>query len=295
MTRPIIVGIEPFDEDSAPLTLAVALARATGAPLIAVAAYLQDPIGSGVIELELSARYARRLEIVAGKSGAQLVVAGGSSPAQVLHDVAVNHDAGMVVVGSTRKGPIGRMLPGSTAERLLHGAPCPVAVATPGLSADWAPNRVGVGFIDLPSGHEGLTAGAALAEAAGASLHAVTAIEPIPWRGSAVVQPYEANGREHAVESARRSLEAALERLPANVPASSAVATGAAAAVLSELSREVDLLVCGSRGYGPIRSVLLGGVTHRLTRPAHCPVVVVPRGAAQAPDETEKRAEATTA
>ena len=47
---------------------------------------------------------------------------------------------------------------------------------------------------------------------------------------------------------------------------------------LVALSGGVDLLVCGSRGYGPLASVLLGGVTHRLTREAHCPIVIIPRG-----------------
>jgi nucleotide-binding universal stress UspA family protein len=42
---------------------------------------------------------------------------------------------------------------------------------------------------------------------------------------------------------------------------------------------DVDVLFCGSRGYGPARRVLLGGVSSRLIRQAHSPVVVVPRGA----------------
>ena len=54
---------------------------------------------------------------------------------------------------------------------------------------------------------------------------------------------------------------------PAAPPSSSASA-----------ARELDLLVCGSRGYGPLRSVLVGGVSGRLMRSAHCPVIVVPRG-----------------
>jgi nucleotide-binding universal stress UspA family protein len=41
---------------------------------------------------------------------------------------------------------------------------------------------------------------------------------------------------------------------------------------------DYDVLVCGSRGYGPARSVLLGGVSSRLVRHARLPVVVVPRG-----------------
>ena len=47
---------------------------------------------------------------------------------------------------------------------------------------------------------------------------------------------------------------------------------------LEQLSHDVDLLVCGSRGYGPLGSVLLGGVSRRLIHRAACPVIVVPRG-----------------
>ena len=48
---------------------------------------------------------------------------------------------------------------------------------------------------------------------------------------------------------------------------------------LARLSREVDLLICGSRGHGPIGSVTLGNVSTGVLRKAHCPVLVVPRGA----------------
>ena len=45
--------------------------------------------------------------------------------------------------------------------------------------------------------------------------------------------------------------------------------------------------MCGSRGYGPLGSVLLGGVSRRLVHRAACPVIVVPRG-------TERAIEALT-
>ena len=48
--------------------------------------------------------------------------------------------------------------------------------------------------------------------------------------------------------------------------------------MLMRVSENLDLLVCGSRGYGPVRAVLLGGVSRRLTAEAQCPVIVVPRG-----------------
>ena len=68
--------------------------------------------------------------------------------------------------------------------------------------------------------------------------------------------------------------------------ASDAVASGApttllldgpAAATLIAQSAELDLLVAGSRGYGPVRRVLVGSVSRALVREASCPIVVVPR------------------
>lgn len=44
-------------------------------------------------------------------------------------------------------------------------------------------------------------------------------------------------------------------------------------------SHDLDILVIGSRGYGPLHAVLLGGVSGRVIRDAACPVIVVPRGA----------------
>jgi len=39
---------------------------------------------------------------------------------------------------------------------------------------------------------------------------------------------------------------------------------------------DADLLVCGSRGYGALRSVALGSVTRALVNEAACPVLVIP-------------------
>src|SRR5204863_8181159 len=46
------------------------------------------------------------------------------SAAHPLHDVAPAEQAAIVVVGSTHTGHLGRVVPGATAERLLHGSPC---------------------------------------------------------------------------------------------------------------------------------------------------------------------------
>jgi nucleotide-binding universal stress UspA family protein len=70
------------------------------------------------------------------------------------------------------------------------------------------------------------------------------------------------------------------------------VVVGEPVDVLVDLSGRVDLVVCGSRGYGPIQSVLLGGVSHGLLRDSRAPVIVVPRGAGEAVDQLLARSEA---
>jgi hypothetical protein len=37
-------------------------------------------------------------------------------------------------------------------------------------------------------------------------------------------------------------------------------------------------MVCGSRGYGPLRALMLGGVSSGLAHSCACPFVIVPRG-----------------
>src|SRR4030095_5759099 len=54
---------------------------------------------------------------------------GASSAAHGLDDVADAEDASLIVVGSTRHGARRRSLPGSTGERLPHGAAHPAAGA----------------------------------------------------------------------------------------------------------------------------------------------------------------------
>ena len=63
------------------------------------------------------------------------------------------------------------------------------------------------------------------------------------------------------------------------------LAEGDPAAVLADQGVELDLLVLGSRGYGPVRATLLGAVSAEVMRTAPCPVVVTPREAGPAKDD----------
>ena len=53
--------------------------------------------------------------------------------------------------------------------------------------------------------------------------------------------------------------------------------SGHAGEELARFSGEVDVLVVGSRGYGPIRSLMLGSTAVHLASSAQCPLLVLPR------------------
>jgi nucleotide-binding universal stress UspA family protein len=62
---------------------------------------------------------------------------------------------------------------------------------------------------------------------------------------------------------------------------------GSPVGVLVELRRRVDLMVVGSRGWGPVRGILLGSTAASLIGEAACPLLVVPRAATGQPAEHE--------
>ena len=70
-------------------------------------------------------------------------------------------------------------------------------------------------------------------------------------------------------------------------------AVGDPAEILAQASEQLDLLLVGSRGYGPLHSVLVGGVAGRVMREAACPVIVLPRSAGHV-EEQSLFAQATT-
>jgi nucleotide-binding universal stress UspA family protein len=63
---------------------------------------------------------------------------------------------------------------------------------------------------------------------------------------------------------------------------------------VKEAGKGIDLLVMGSRNYGPIRRVMVGSAAIAVMRQSPCPVIVIPRGAATPSADAEATA-ATTA
>jgi nucleotide-binding universal stress UspA family protein len=75
-------------------------------------------------------------------------------------------------------------------------------------------------------------------------------------------------------------MEALAKDLESDLTVESRLLRGGAPSVLAAQSEELDLLVLGSRGYGPVKSVLLGSVSSQVIKDAESPVLIAPRPAA---------------
>ena len=185
-----------------------------------------------------------------------------------------------MVVGSSHRSNIGRILVGGTAERLLTGASVPVAVAPAGYStARRSIQLVGCAFDGSPESHRALAWAAELAQTAYARLRIVAVHEHILAATLALNGGLATASLNDILQrQLEEQLAEAVAALDPGIDASQTLLDGDARDLLSEASGDLDLLVLGSRGYGPMRAVLLGSVSAGLVRSAHSPLVVVPRG-----------------
>jgi nucleotide-binding universal stress UspA family protein len=187
---------------------------------------------------------------------------------------------------------LGRVVVGSVADSMLHGARCPVAVVPRGHREPAGLARIGVAFVGTPEGRAALTAAAALATCAGAHLDVVTAVPPIDWTG---IAPPPSTDNSAAVSAAESVARAAVQELARSAEATVEAVDDNAVNALVRRSESWDLLVCGSRGYGPLRTVLLGSVSRSLSHHAKCPLLVLPRDAKPAFGTLLARAESASA
>ena len=190
-----------------------------------------------------------------------------------LHRLAESLEAAMVVVGSSHRGPAGRIFPG---ER--RRAPPARQPLSRGNCSGWVFGEGWVWIESIAVGVDGRPASRLATEFAvdlARRLHArLTLLRVGPDIHWATVSPPPL---EEIDTANRRALKAALELIPGEIDADSHYCVGDPAEELIRHSARHGLLVLGSRGYGPVRSVLLGGVSSFVPRTAATPVVVVPR------------------
>ena len=287
----ILIGFEPTAEGEDALALGAVLASSLGArPL--VARVFPRPPGL-VAPDEIEEVLAQEAEAATAKVPERLlaleprtVALAHDSVGGALFEIAADEDAIAIVAGSGRGGVLGRVLPGSTGQALLHGAPCAVAVAPRGFASEAGGNllRVGVGFDGSPESSLALDAAIGIASRCRSRLTLITVADYVSY-GYASSWSVLTVGELHdyELESKQAILDQGVARVPAGVPVDKRLMRGSPGQSLVEASEELDLLVVGSRAYGPLRRTLLGSASARLLGDSHCPVLVLPRGVGAEP------------
>ena len=286
MYRRIIVGHDLLEGGNDALALGRLIADASDAELV-VAGVFPEIDGYAAYGFEPDRRtqeekFTVKVQSVADGAGAMAKAFQSSSAARGLHDLAEEIDADLVVVGSSRRSKFGEMLAGNVGLGLLHGSPCAVAIAPCGY-ADTATKLTSItlGFDGSHEAGMALEDAVELTRASGAKLRIVSCIDSPPiilGKGSGT-----SGGRgelNNRIETYMRGqLDRALQSVPKEVEAEATLLVGNPAKRLAEAAEGSDLLVLGSRAYGPLRRVLLGSISRSLIRSAPCPVLVHPRPA----------------
>lgn len=200
------------------------------------------------------------------------VLPGGHETAG-LRELAEAEGSDLIVVGSTHRGRIGRVCPGSVGERVLNEAPCAVAVAPRGLADRGLQfGTIAIGFDGSKQAQAALHTAIDLARRTDATLRVLAAIDTSHTFGVDGGPP----GEEEKARAKRR-LEHAVEHARESVEAEGQMLYGVPSHAIPEAAEDADLLVIGSRGhYGVARRLLLGSVAARVMRSAPCPTLVIP-------------------
>lgn len=216
-----------------------------------------------------------------------------SWPIRALHELAEYEHAELIVLGAARED-MGDRIHVSLMERMVHGAPCAVAVAPAGY-AEGAHElrRIGVGFSSSTEGRRAVTLARELAGRQAGSVRVIAGAGLEPALASyAFSSPALGDVEDEIYAETEQTLKRVCDELEKGdgVPIEHETIRGDPGGILVGQSTELDLLVLGSRAYGPLRHALLGSVSARAMREAHCPVLVVPRGVAGGDGRAEQQA-----
>jgi nucleotide-binding universal stress UspA family protein len=223
---------------------------------------------------------------------AELTSVVSMSPGRGLHEQAEEQNADLIVVGSCSHGAFGRAMLGDDTRAALNGAPCAVAIAPLGYAerAGGAVSqiaKVGVAYNSSPESKAALAMARELAAPTRATVHAleVVMIPTVAYTG--IIPP--AIG-----ESIDVMLQEATSRMSKLPDVEGHAVYGLAGEELAAFGDQVDLLVVGSRGYGPVKRMVLGSTSYYLQRHARSPLLVLPRTTTNDPTNDAVRSSEAT-
>ncbi len=245
-----------------------------------------------------------QLSVVAREAEARGVVVARHEPvgvpSQEIVALAANRHSDLVVLGTHGRSGLDHVLIGSTAERVLRTAPCPVmtvkgstAVKRSGASADqpegaWNCARILVPMDFSDCSLEAVEYAMRLGERFGSAITLLHVVEPVAY-GLDFTLSHALTGTALRVEIGRsmETLAEAFERRGLGVRQE--VVPGVPADVIPRVAQErnSDTIVMGTHGRRGWSHVRFGSVTEAVVRQARCPVFAVRSPKFQAPRQDE--------
>jgi len=206
-------------------------------------------------------------------------------PSEEVIAAARAEDSDLIVVGTRGKTGLAHVLLGSTAERVIRGAPCPVlAVRTdPAASQDEGVLSkpitlerilVPVDFSDCSL--DALGYAAVVAQQAKASLMLLHVLEPVSYGLDFTLG--QSRARRLEVETwTKRLEELASSHQHPNMQVESRLRGGFPADSILDSAKTLpcDLIVMGTHGRRGISHTISGSVAEAVLRKSHCPVIAV--------------------
>lgn len=253
--------------------------RPNGRDAIALAAQLMDADGEltfvHVHRDEPAAREEShtllKQELTAVDLGAELLSVVSLSLGRGLHEQAEQQGADLLVVGSCSHGTFGRAMLGDDTRAALNGAPCAVAVASRGYAEhQTAITNLGVAYNRSPESTTALAVARELAAPTKAKVHALEVVSLPPVAYGGLMSP-------PIGEFINGMVKEASERMKELADVEGRAVYGLAGEELARFGDELDILVVGSRGYGPVRRLVSGSTSNYLERHARCSLLVLPR------------------
>jgi len=295
----MIVGYAPDERGKSAVHLAAMLARASGDDVV-VCAVVPAPWQPGMARVD--AEYQAYLDSVADRAldEARALVPDDiaatflrhrarSAPAGLL-EVAGEHAANLVVLGSSSAGVFGHVVLGSVSDRLLHSSPISVALAPRGFRCKDGSTvaRVTAAYDGSAHADRLVVAAADIATRLAASLRIASFAvwSRVAYTSRLGTEPEDLVLQEWTATMGERLREVrqqvgSLAAPPRDVTTVIGHGESWAAAIDDVAWDDGDVLVVGSSPIGPLAQVFLGSRATKILRHSPVPVVLVPRGWAE--------------
>jgi nucleotide-binding universal stress UspA family protein len=244
-----------------------------------------DPVGQ---QLRIRQEAQAQLEAIFGAyhlvNWEPLIAVG--KPAAEIARIVEEKDIDLVISATRGHTGLKRLLLGSVTQRLMHTLSCPLLTVHSPETEESVPAAADIRFGKILIGCDfsadsllALDFGLSLAQEFESELHMVHVVEPAAYNGLLK------NPEQQPAAAAALPVEAFEERLRGLVSSEArnwcSLTTGVFRGrpyeelVSYAVARRIDLIVLGVRGYGLVKSILMGSTTDRVVRRAPCPVLTV--------------------